>query len=103
METQYIPVNKEQIPYRFEIRLGAELFTFEVRYNADFDFFTIDLEKDREVLVYGEKVVYGVPLFHDIEDFRYPVTLITPSDLSGQEEQVAFDNLGDTVFLVVGS
>lgn len=101
MPEQYIPINKEQIPYQFELRLGAELFTFEMRYNDTYDFFTIDLWKNDEVLVYGEKVVYGVPLFTDVEDLRFPITLVTPKDISNQESQVTYENLGEMVFLVV--
>jgi len=101
MASQYIPINKEQIPYKFELRLGAELFTFEIQYNDTYDFFIIDLSKNGEVLVYGEKVVYGVPLFKDVEDLRFPVTLVKPKDISEQESQVTYENLGETVFLVV--
>ncbi len=101
MPGQYIPINKEQIPYQFELRLGAELFTFVIRNNDTYDFFTVDLFKNNKVLVYGEKVVYGVSLFSDVEDLRFPVTLITPKDVSEQESHVTYENLGETVFLVV--
>jgi hypothetical protein len=97
----YVPIQKEQTPYRFEIVLGAETFEIEVRYNADFDFFTIDLYKDGEALVYGEKLVYGVPLFTDVLDQRYPVLQIVPKDDAGLEERVGYSNLGETVFLQV--
>ncbi len=101
MAEQYIPINKEQIPYQFELRLGAELFSFVIKYNDDYDFFTIDLLKDGEVLVYGERIVYDVPLFTDVEDFRFPIKLVTPTDVSKQESRVTYENLGETVFLVV--
>lgn len=97
----YVPIQKNQTPYRFEITLGAELFTFEVRYNADFDFFTVDLSKDGEVLVYGEKLVYGVPLFVDVFDQRYPVLQLVPYDDAENETRVTYDNLDKTVFLQV--
>jgi hypothetical protein len=97
----YIPINKNQVPYRFEIALGVELFTIEVRYNADFDFFTLDCFKGSEVLVYGEKIVYGVPLFVDVLDQRFPVLQIVPIDNAGAEERVGYDNIGQTVFLQV--
>jgi len=97
----YIPIQKNQVPYRFEILLGAETFEIEVRYNADFDFFTIDLYKDGEVLVYGEKLVYGVPLFTDVFDQRFPVLQLVPKDDAGLEERVGYSNLGETVFLQV--
>jgi len=97
----YVPIQKNQAPYRFEILLGAEPFEIEVRYNADFDFFTIDLYKDGEALVYGEKLVYGVPLFVDVFDQRYPVLQLVPKDDAGLETHVGYSNLGETVFLQV--
>ena len=97
----YVPIQKEQTPYRFEILLGAEPFEIEVRYNADFDFFTVDLYKDGEALVYGEKLVYGVPLFVDVFDQRFPVLQLVPKDDAGLEERVGYSNLGETVFLQV--
>jgi len=97
----YIPIQKNQVPYRFEILLGAEPFEIEVRYNADFDFFTLDLYKDGEALVYGEKLVYGVPLFVDVFDQRFPVLQLVPRDDAGLEERVGYANLGETVFLRV--
>jgi hypothetical protein len=97
----YVPIQKEQTPYRFEIVLGAEVFEIEVRYNADFDFFTLDLYKDGEALVYGEKLVYGVPLFVDVFDQRFPVLQLVPKDDAGLETRVGHANLGETVFLQV--
>ena len=98
---EYIEIEKTLIPYRFEIEFGAELFDIEIRYNEIGDYFTIDLYKDGEVLVYGEKIVYGEPLFSEIYDTRYPAPTIVPIDESGKESRVGWDNLNETVFLVV--
>ena len=97
----YVPIQKNMAPYRFEILLGAEPFEIEVRYNADFDFFTLDIYKDGEALVYGEKLVYGVPLFTDVFDQRFPVLQLVPKDDAGLETRVGYSNLGETVFLQV--
>ncbi len=99
MPAEYIPIEKEQIPYRFEIELGAELFEMEVRYNDQHDFFTIDLFKNDDVLVYGEKLVYNVPLFIDVYDSRFPAPTIIPYDEAGLETDVTHENLSVTVFL----
>jgi hypothetical protein len=98
---EYIPIEKDNIPYRFEIELEAEIFEMEIRYNGTYDFFTIDLYKDREPLIYGEKVVYGVPLFSNVRDLRFPVVTITPIDEAGLENQVTYENFQETVFLAV--
>lgn len=98
---EYIPIEKDNIPYRFEVELEAELFEMEIRYNETYDFFTIDLYKNGNPLVYGEKVVYGVPLFTNVRDLRFPVVSITPMDEAGLEHEVTYDNFQETVFLAV--
>lgn len=101
LDKEYIEIEKELIPYSFEIELGAEIFELEIRYNQVGDYFTIDLYKDGEVLCYGEKIVYGEPLFDAIYDSRFPAPTIIPMDVSGNETRVGWDNLNETVFLVV--
>ncbi|CAH8249354.1 hypothetical protein WJ0W_006540 [Paenibacillus melissococcoides] len=52
---EFIPIEKDSIPYQFDIALGVDIFTFEVNYNERFDFFTLDLMKDDQVLLQGVK------------------------------------------------
>lgn len=102
MKRDYIAINKEQIPYSFEILLGAELFTLTVDYNKKYDLFTIGLERDGEVLCAAEPVVYGVPLWQDVQQVnKYPALRIIPLDESGQENTVTWNNLNKTVFLII--
>lgn len=99
LDFEYIEIEKALIPYRFEVELGAELFVMEIRYNELHDYFTLDLQKDGEILVYGEKVVYAMPLFNQVFDNRFPAPTIVPIDPSGKEKRVTFENLNITVFL----
>ena len=99
MNFEYIEIEKELIPYRFEIELGVELFEMEINYNLVHDFFTVNLYKDDEVLVLGEKVTYGVPVFEEVYDSRFPGPTIIPIDESGIEQRVTYENLNETVFL----
>jgi hypothetical protein len=96
-----INIDKQKIPYRFEISLAGTLYEMEFHYNPGFDFFTVDLYKNKEPLVYGEKLLYGLPLFHDIEDARFPKVGLIPLDASGQSVEVNAQTLGTTVFLRV--
>jgi hypothetical protein len=96
-----IEIDKNNLPERFDIELGAELFSIEVNYNETGDFFTIDLYKNDEPLVLGEKIMYNQPLFQDVEDSRFPAPQLIATDLSGKESRVTWDNFGVTVFLVV--
>ncbi|MCY7484437.1 hypothetical protein MC059_08670 [Paenibacillus alvei] len=95
----YIDIEKDLIPYRFDISLADEMYTFEVHYNAEHDYFTVDLERDGEVLVVGEKLVYGAPLFGDVWDNRFPGVHIVPYDESENSNAVTWDALNESVFL----
>jgi hypothetical protein len=97
-----IEINKDLIPYQFDILLGSDLFTLRVDYNKAADLFTIGLYKDGEMICAGEPLIYGVPLFSDIFTVgQYPEIDIVPLDESGQESAVTWDNFGKTVFLTI--
>lgn len=98
----YIEIDKDLIPYKFDVPLANELFTFTIRHNERYDFFTVDVEKDSEVLVVGEKLVLDKPLFASLNDNRFPKVHIIPVDESGVETRISFDNFGEKVFLFVG-
>lgn len=98
---EVLPIDKEKVPYRFQIPLPYKLFEMVVRYNESYDFFTLDVSHDGEVLVEGEKLVYGVPVFIDSFELGFPPLTIVPRDRSGTEASVSYDNVGETLFLVV--
>ncbi|GED69386.1 hypothetical protein BRE01_30880 [Brevibacillus reuszeri] len=98
---EFIEIEKDLIPYRFEIPLSDTVFTFEVHYNSEYDFFTVDLEREGTVLATGVKLVYGVPLFGDCMDGRFPKAELIPFDVSGSDQEVTWSSLGETVFLYV--
>lgn len=95
----FIAVEKGLIPYEFEIVLAGKTFTFAINYNAEQDFFTVDLYRNNRPVVIGEKVVYGRPLFITQQYADIPEMQIIPYDPSGKESRVTWHNLNDTVFL----
>lgn len=94
---RYIDIDKNLIPYEFEMTLANELFRFRVNYNEEFDYFTIDLFKDDIPLIYGEKIVYGRPLF--LSCLEGPKIDIVPYDVTGRIERITYENLNEEVFL----
>ena len=99
-----IEVEKELMPYSFDIVLAGEEYNMEFMYNKTAELFTCTLSKEDEVLVYNEPIIYGVPLFKDVfESGKYPAIEIMPWDESGKETKVTYENLNDTVFLVVNN
>lgn len=96
-----IEINKELVPYSFNILLADEWFELFVDYNKTGDFFTIGLYRNGE-LVSSEAVVLNEPLFKDVyQPSEFPAVTITPQDPSGVAEAVAHENLGKTVFLTI--
>jgi hypothetical protein len=96
---QFISIDKDLIPYRFDITLARRTFTFDISYNAMRDFFVIDLLCDDIPIVIGEKVVYGRPLFLNQQHLDVPTVPIIPYDLSLAANRVTWENLNNTVFL----
>lgn len=97
---QYINIDKNEIPYRFEMELRGEFFEFEIGYNDQYDFFTLAVYKDGEFLGI-DKLVYGRKLFLDIEDVQFPKVDLIPIDPSGIESSITFKNFNGTVFIEV--
>ena len=101
MKHDTIIINKEIIPYTFDILLADELFNLRIDYNNTADLFTVTLSKDGEEICV-EPIVYGVPLFKDLyQPDKYPALEILPIDESGQESKITFDNLSTTVLLII--
>ena len=73
-EVSYIDIDTSKVPYKFSVKLDDRTFTFCIRYNEQGGFFTADLSvtSTGEVLVYGDIIRYGRPLFNTVEDERFP-------------------------------
>lgn len=102
MTRDRIEIIKELIPYRFNIALPDEVFSLEVSYNKQHDFFTIALYKDNELVCASEPIVYGAPLWNDVyTSDKFPPLTIIPHDESGENNVVNWSNFGETVFLEI--
>ncbi|MFL1676954.1 phage baseplate plug family protein [Paenibacillus dendritiformis] len=96
-----IRIDKDLIPYSFDMDLGERTYTFEVRYNAAHDYFTVDLSEGDKPLALGVKLVWGMPLFESMETREFPLEVIVPyGDHPG--ELITWDTLGQSVHLHLG-
>ena len=99
---EYIDVDTSKVPYNFSVKLEDRTYTFCIRYNPWGDFFTADLSitATGEMLVYGDVIRYGRPLFNSVEDERFPIPVIIPLCLSGDSiHEITWDNFGKQVRL----
>ena len=95
----HIEINKEMIPYQFNILLADNWFEIYVNYNKTADLFTVSLYKDDE-LICTEPLVFWMPLFQDIyQPEKFPAIILVP--YGANETEITYENLGETVFLTV--
>ncbi len=101
MDTRaFIDVDITKLPEEFEIELAGDNVYLRFDWNAQGEFFTVDLlDNARNPIVLGEKIVYGRRLWSDFTKPSIPRIDIVPFDISGKENTVTLDNLGQTVFL----
>lgn len=98
---EYIEIDKNKIPYEFELSIENETYQFEVMYNTLGDFFTINLYKNFEPIRYGEKLVYNGVLFEGLEYLPIPKMRFRPYDTTNTADRITFENLNEDVFIYV--
>ncbi len=98
-----IEIDKDMIPYQFDITLAEQPFTISVDYNKAADLFTVSLyDSNGTLLCAGEPLIYGHPLFRDVyRSGKFPALDLVPLDESGHDSAVTWDNFGKTVILTI--
>lgn len=99
IDLEYIDIDKDLIPYEFEIAIEGTTYKVKVNYNSIGDFFSLDLFKGKQTLILGEKIVYGKPLFLTTLYKDVPSISIIPYDLSKESKEITFENFNEQVFL----
>ena len=100
-QVSHLPIDPEAgFPQRFQCRVAGVLLSFEVRYNAVGDFYTIDIyDADGGPVVYGKPVIYGADLLSGIVDDRLPDVMIVAADTAGAHDRIGKGALGIDVHL----
>lgn len=103
-EMEFIDIDKDCVPFSFSVKLTDRTYRMTFRYNEVGDFFTVDLETvsggSSDPLAYGEVLRYGKPLFEAFNDERYPLPVLCPLCLTGDEiDEITWDNFGTQVRL----
>ena len=100
-DIEYIDIDTSKVPYSFSIKLTDKTYAITVKYNEAGKFFTLDLfDFNGDVLVFGEIIRYGRALFNVVEDERFPLPVIIPVCITGEEiSEVTLENFGKEVKL----
>ena len=102
MRKDRILIEKSLIPYSFSIPLNDVTYIFEVRYNAEGDFFTVGLYDRDGNLICTEPITYGAELFKpQYQSGKYPAIKIVPVDDSGSTSVANWNNFNENVFLTI--
>lgn len=113
MDYAFIEIDKDLLPYNFEIILKnwanqEVLYSMDVNYNVSGDFFTFTLYYEGEILVENEKLVLGQPLFKFLSqdkdlnmDDRFPQDVIIPMSLTGNIGKVDYENINKSVYIFI--
>lgn len=97
---RYIKVDKDRIPYKFDIQINKKTYTMEWQYNSRHDFFTVAISTVTDVLTTGEKLVLGKALLSERAYIPFP--MIRPADSTGKAKRITWDNFGSNVLIYVG-
>jgi hypothetical protein len=99
---KYININKELIPYEFDIVLDKKLYVLGLNYNYTYDFFSVDLYRNKELILSGEKLVYGLPLFVNYQYLDVPKNIVLiPLDITEDNNDITYDNFNESVFIYI--
>jgi hypothetical protein len=100
-EVAIIDVRADRVPYTFSVRLIDKTYTLTIKYNEPGGFYTADLfTNNGDVLAFGDPIRYGRAMFNSIEDERFPLPVIIPYNLTGDDiAEVTPENFGTAVRL----
>lgn len=97
---EILPFVPEQATYEFSTGLGGEEFVFNVRWNGRDEAWFIDiLASDRTQILSGIKIVCGTLLGDRNTDPRFPNGVLQAIDLSGDQLDATFEDLGIRVVI----
>lgn len=102
---QILEIEKELIPYYFTLDYREKVYEIGIKYNAEYDFFTLDLflleNQQKRTIVLGEKIMYGKMLFSSSYYVDKNLPKLIPWDFTNTVDRVGWRELGENVCLVV--
>ena len=96
-----ITINKNNLPYRVNMKFKDITYQLFFRYNIEHDFFTVDLLLDNKIVVAGEKLVLNKFLFSAIAWSGAANLIITPLNPDGSQDRITFRNMNNEVKIFV--
>ena len=85
-----IEIDKESLPYKFELNIKGAIYDFIIGYNTTYDFFTVTLIKDQIILIESEKAILNQRLFNTLTEPSANMGIV---NISSEAIDITFENL----------
>lgn len=91
---RYVPVDVDDLPDIFDIRLAGEVYTFRIDYNDISDYYAVTIwDADNNLLLTQQPLILGELVGYDLPDVRLPRI-----DLRVMDETEQAKDAGKAVF-----
>ena len=98
----YVKINKDEVPYMADIEVDNTVYTFYVKYNTAYDYFTFDVLIGERKIVNGYKLMYGTPLFQEVVYKDIPPIDYIPLDVGDSSKRCGFVEMDESIFVFIG-
>ena len=96
---QYVPINVDDLPDIFDIRLAGEVYTFRIDYNKFADYYTVTIMLDGETILGQEPLLLNQLVGISIPDVRLPRIDLKVMDETNTSHDQGKGYFGDKVKL----
>ncbi len=97
----FIPLTAAEVPIKFQPEVDGKRYIWNVKYNEDFDRYTVEISDAEGNLVYTTRLVIGGNMLSAGIVLELTSQIVPRDRVDGTSEHVTSENLGDRVKLYV--
>lgn len=106
---EYLPLTAAEVPIEKDFTIGDSTYAWLFRYNETFDFYTLEIRDEDDVILYTTKLTYASDIVNavveglNISKVIVPINILELTQtLALQDQRVSKESLGKTIFLLIG-
>lgn len=106
---EFLPVTADEVPIEKDFTIGDSTYSWLFKYNETFDFYSLEIIDEDDVIVYTTKLTYGSDIVNAVVEGLRISRIVVPfnileltQDIALQNQRVSKESLGRTVFLLLG-
>jgi len=97
----YIPLAASEVPIKIQPEVDGKRYIWNVKYNEDFDRYTVEISDADGTLLYTTRLVIDGNILSAGIVLELTSAIVPRDRVDGSSEHVTSDNLGDRVKLYV--